>query len=100
MRIWRKPQKNAKINSCGMRSQDCKRHWRPKRWKLIFSSLPCSKSRRDVSRAKKLATRHLRGHPVVGARARHVERGTDVLFSRGQPARVLPGTAGKQCGRG
>ena len=65
-----------------------------------FSSLPCSKSGRDASRAKKLAGWRLRGHPIVDARARHVECGTDVLFSLRHPSWLLPRTGGKKAGRG
>jgi transposase-like protein len=44
----------------------------------IFFEVPCSRSRRDASRVPRLAPQHLRRHPVAGARARHVRRGTDV----------------------
>ena len=53
-----------------------------KRWKTNFSNLPCSKSRSGARRTARLAPRHLRHHPVVDARARHVDRTVTAAFRR------------------
>src|ERR1019366_3251500 len=76
------------------------RRWRKKRWRTIFSKVPCSGSRKDASGAPRLAPQHLRRHPVVDARARRAEGGTDVLFGRGEPSGLLPAVGGQRAGRG
>lgn len=71
-----------------------------KRWRTIFSEVPCAGSRKDARRAPRLAPRHLRQHPVVDARARHPKRGADVPTGERQPGQLLPAAERGGPGRG
>jgi transposase-like protein len=65
-----------------------------------FFRVPCSRSRKDARGVPRLAPLHLRRHPVVGARARHVRRGKDVPPGGGQPRQLLPVRGRSGAGRG
>ena len=56
---------------------------------VIFSKVPCEKSRLDAGANKALARRHLRPNPGSDVNARQAECGTDVLPDCGQPSRLL-----------
>src|SRR6267143_1895182 len=78
----------------GKRSADSSGCWPRRSWRWIFSKVPCNKSRRDASRAARLARGHLRPDPGRDVEARRVADRADVSVSPGEPSGVLPVVAG------
>src|SRR5207244_4656140 len=78
----------------GKRSADSSGCCPRKAGRWIVTTVPCNKSRRDASRAARLARGHLRPDPGHDVEARRVADRADVSVSPGEPSGVLPVVAG------
>src|SRR6266853_6222592 len=88
------PQPTPANENCGKKYGISSSFWRTRRWKWIFSKVPCKKSRLDAGATAALARRRLRPNPGVDADARQPEYRAHVRAGARQPSGLLPVTAG------
>ena len=72
------PPENSKEHELRLQVGQLKRLVADKRWRPIFSKVPCKKTRLDARSTRKLARRHLRPSPGVDVHVRQLEHRANV----------------------